>query len=660
MFKDKRTIKVIICAVMLIAYFAVSFSLVYNAEILPKLEEQNIKITLMNKHKDNQKLEMNGVASVYYQDFYGEFDDLKILRVKCKRKGSDEDAYIYFKLVDVDTYEEYAVTSGYVNDLIKTSTTYVKIPVPEKNRNLKGKHLRLYVEMQEAVMTRVYITTNYRQGLVYSVNDNPGYRYNIIYNMEYGQKIWLSKLYFVIVFLISIFLAVGFYLFIIKKYDIAKAYLPMALILGAIICLIFMPHGIPDEPSHIDTAYQLSNIMMGKGKAGDGVVSKRMCDVVQDDLLVNGVESNSYFQLKQNLLKRPQDTEMVNVIFDDAGRIVPDITYLPMAIGITIGRLLGLSTLLTYYLGRFLNLIVFVILTSLAIKITPHGKNLIAMVMLLPISLQQASSASYDSMINAVLILYMAYILMVYSREEMHKKDYAILLALSAFIVMCKGGVYAPLCIMLLALPYGIKNRKGGKLILAISILLVLAGILIWTGYPVLKTVLVDGTVRAESEIYTFSDMADDPIKVIHMWWMTMVQRGGSLLAGILGGRLAWLDVKANWIFLTILSSGLLMLTNVENDKLEVKTSQKACIVVSHIIIILMIVASMVVGFTKIDSTVIQGLQGRYFLPILPLSLLLINTDMINLKKEKLYKLAMIMMATEAMIVIECIPQMLG
>ena len=398
---------------------------------------------------------------------------------------------------------------------------------------------------------------------------------------------------------------------------------------------------------------------MGKGKAEEGSIYKRRADVVQDDLLVNGIESNSLFQLKTNLLTRPAETEDITVTFDNAGRIVPDIVYLPMAIGITLGRLLGLSTLLTYYIGRILNLIVFIVITSIAIRIAPYGKNLMAMIMLLPISLQQASSASYDSIINAVILLYIAFILMLYKKESVKAKDYILLTILSVFIVMCKGGVYAPICIMLAALPFGIKLNKKSKIVILAAVLSALLAVLIYAGYPIFKALLFEGTARDEGEIYTVADMMSNPSGVINMWWNTLVRRGGSLLAGLLGGRLAWLDIKANWIFLMIMGIGLVLMTNIEGEVLTVSTKERIFIFASHIIAIILIFLSMIVGFTKTDSEVIQGLQGRYFIPLLPLSLMLFKTDMINLKKEKLYKLAMLLMATEAMIILECFPQFL-
>ena len=80
-------------------------------------------------------------------------------------------------------------------------------------------------------------------------------------------------------------------------------------------------------------------------------------------------------------------------------------------------------------------------------------------------------------------------------------------------------------------------------------------------------------------------------------------------ITGLLGGRLSWLDVKGSWIFLIILGSGLLFMTNIEGDKLTVSTKEKSCIMISHVFVIILIVGSMIVGFTKLQGC-IEG-SGR-------------------------------------------------
>ena len=49
---------------------------------------------------------------------------------------------------------------------------------------------------------------------------------------------------------------------------------------------------------------------------------------------------------------------------------------------------------------------------------------------------------------------------------------------------------------------------------------------------------------------------------------------------------------------------------------------------------VFMIMVVMLLSWTPIGSGVIQGVQGRYFLPILPLTLLIFENDIIFMRKN--------------------------
>ena len=100
--------------------------------------------------------------------------------------------------------------------------------------------------------------------------------------------------------------------------------------------VVIAPHGVPDEPWHIDTAYKYSNKIMFAGNTGiEGTIYKRTCDVKMEDMLANGVESNSYYQLAHHTFERPDDQELIAVPYVDSSNIVPGIFFIPMAFGIT-------------------------------------------------------------------------------------------------------------------------------------------------------------------------------------------------------------------------------------------------------------------------------------------------------------------------------------
>ena len=651
-----------IAIVLILCFFAIVFFMVYNAELVPTFEDR-IRATLMNKHKTNETVEINGVESTYKQEFVLNLSDVQDIRVRCKRKGYDSSATIHFELIDSDTKDVLAETDGKAHKLIGKKSKTVALSIDEGLNNLQNRNLILSIELFDAEKTRIIFTSNIKQGIVKATNNDINNKTNIVYNTYYGSKMWIASLYFVVIALIGLFILMCLYLFIIKERSIAETFIPLSIFLGIIMTLIFMPHGIPDEPGHIDTAYKYSDVILGSIDPGDGRIMKRKCDVIQDDMLVNGLESNSFYQLKENLFKKPTkaERELVPVSFENTAGIVPDMIYIPSALGISLGRIMGLSTLLTYFLGRMFNLIIYIIISTLAIKIIPYKKNAAAMVMLLPISVQQAASISYDAIINSVLLFYVAYALMIVDRDKVKISDIVILLLVSVFIVITKGGVYSPLCLTLLLLPYGLKKKKlGKKSIIAVVVALALVAILIIAEYPVFRNLLIDGTSRGKSELYTLKDIMNDPFNIVVLYWRTIISKGTTLLEGLLGGRLSWLDVRASWLFLVIIAILMILFSNIEYEKMPYRKNVSVFLGVIVLLVCILIFASMIVGFTVLESETIQGLQGRYFLPILPLAMVLAQTDAIRINREQVSKLSMVLLMTEAMIILESIPQMVG
>ena len=88
-----------------------------------------------------------------------------------------------------------------------------------------------------------------------------------------------------------------------------KFFLPMALFLGLILQCVITVGGVPDEPGHLDTAYKYSNKLLFVEDTGDpDTIYKRRCDVEMSDMLANGLESNSYYQLMTDTFHRVEDT----------------------------------------------------------------------------------------------------------------------------------------------------------------------------------------------------------------------------------------------------------------------------------------------------------------------------------------------------------------
>ena len=92
-----------------------------------------------------------------------------------------------------------------------------------------------------------------------------------------------------------------------------------------------------------------------------------------------------------------------------------------------------------------MNYILVLVLGYISIKKIPFGKILLAVYLMIPMMLQQATAISVDSLMNAIIIFFISYILsLMFNNENLKKKEIIILLVLSAFIGLSKV-TYIPL-----------------------------------------------------------------------------------------------------------------------------------------------------------------------------------------------------------------------
>lgn len=243
-----------------------------------------------------------------------------------------------------------------------------------------------------------------------------------------------------------------------------KIFLAMVIPIGLLFLVFLMPFYAPDEYAHIVKSYDVSQgNFVTKDATGEGEYRVK---VPQDFTQHSFANFKNYADLKQ-AIKQPTNYKETVEIYTDAQANF-GIIYLPSAIGFALGRLFNINIMLATYLARLCNFIFFIILGYFAIKIIPIGKIVACIYMLTPMFLQQATSLSPDSMINIVIIFYIAYILkLAFGQKDMRKRDIAFVIASGIFIAMAKY-VYLPILGLMLIL---IKNKNINKKKLAIVII---------------------------------------------------------------------------------------------------------------------------------------------------------------------------------------------
>lgn len=455
-------------------------------------------------------------------------------------------------------------------------------------------------------------------------------------------------------------------------------YFGVVMCLGILYMLVLAPLSAPDEVSHYISAYELSNRFLGlPGTDEDGYIYIRAEDDWIEDVnqefrdwkekseqeSLNGengeteagkpiilgqtLKEETYAAIHDGGAVSDQSAEQ-SVAGESAGnsgktaglrvsrqpsvRTTP-LAYVPQALGFTLARVLGLNSIALLYLGRFLNLLLFAAVGVLTIKRLPFGKNVFFGVSILPMSLHLAASLSYDVVILAFTGYFTAVCLdLAYKADTVKVKDVIALAVVMAVMGPCKMvyGAIAGFCLLIPVKKFG----NWGKW--TVSAAAVLGSFLAAMAVVNLRTVAMytqesDSYVAwAEEAGYSFAELLHQPVRVLQLFYNTVAWQGESLYSGMLGESLGNRDAVLNtpYVVILLLTACLVILVlKKPGEEIFMKIKERLWIWFICLVIFAALMFSMLLAWTPKSSNMVQGVQGRYMLPLLPVLLLTLQNQ---------------------------------
>ncbi len=396
---------------------------------------------------------------------------------------------------------------------------------------------------------------------------------------------------------------------------IEKLFIMIAIPIGILYMIFMLPTYAPDESAHIWKAYEISR----------GIFFTNEYTTIPKDLLENQQEKlNTYNALKESLDKKTNYDDTIDVV--SPAQAYPFFLYIPSAIGIAIGRALNINILYGIYIGKLFNFIIYVTLGYYIIKKLPFGKIVAFVYLLLPMIICQAISLSADSIMNSLILFYIAYILQLVYKEKPSKIDKVMCIILPILITISKIA-YLPIIGLnfLLIKKEGI-SKKEKTIILGIGTTICIIAAIVYYMY----TMSFNASIAVKEYIEATNVNSTEQIKLIItkpiIYAKAMIKTiciyGQYYLDTFIGSQLGWLDIMVNRTIVNSFIVILLFTPFLEKHKEELNKKQKIWILLLALLTIIIIITGLYITWSPVGGDLALGVQGRYFIPVIILFLL--------------------------------------
>ncbi|MGN0335855.1 MAG: DUF2142 domain-containing protein [Lachnospiraceae bacterium] len=475
------------------------------------------------------------------------------------------------------------------------------------------------------------------------VKDGERCDFDLLTQIHEYFNIFLKKYFFFMFAGAEVFAMLFYWMVFIRKCRLETTVLVSLLFLGIFYNFLILPYMAPDEGVHTDMTYRFSNMLLGIDQTSDISIMKRMDDT-KCGLSITP-KLSSYYEVYHHFFSLAEDTSLVSATAT-ANTYAPFVVYFPAVIGMTIARLLNLGTIPMLMFARWCNLLFFAVCVWWCMKKLPFGKTALAVIALFPMTIQQCNSLSYDAVITSVMFLFSTYIIcMTYEEKPIRGSDALILSVLAALLVYGKSGVYLPLCLLALLIPT--KKFGGfGRKVISVGSLLGIALLSYINRNSGTVSMVVNTTAdtsavgsaagNAVAQGYTLGYFLSDPWKLIIMLLNTVTDKIQFYVESIVGQKLGWVDIEISGII--VIAFAVLFFVSmlkVRGEKQYVTGRQKCWIAIVCLMSMGMILMGMLLTWTPFGNVSIEGVQGRYFIPLLPAASLLGRNGTILLSQDK-------------------------
>ena len=428
-----------------------------------------------------------------------------------------------------------------------------------------------------------------------------------------------------------------------------KFFLALMIPFGLIFTFVMPPFMVPDENAHLYRAYQISEGHL-TSVTQNGITGailpldlKRNLDIMYTDVINGG--PTAHVQYKHFLTEKVDTNDRGFIQFDTTSVYSP-MSYIPQAIGVGLARITYPSELAILYIGRLFNLAAFILIVYAAIRLTPVKKWVFIVVALFPMTIQQAASMSSDVTNIGIVMLAIALVLRMATLKKL-PRNYVIAALVVALVLGLTKQTNGLAIIPFFFLPTQLFGTLKRRIWFCLGMLgTALGAVIVW--YMLTKLLHYNFSYSGNPLVDTAGQiqfLLSHPLsyfKVIFNTFIfntTTVPPQPDFYIQSMVGVFSWIryQLPLLGILLALGTLGLALLTKTKSDSttaekiLNKNRWLKLSLPVTLILSVLAVGTVLYLMWTPVGGPSISGIQGRYFIPLLPLLIPLFLSERVRL-----------------------------
>lgn len=409
--------------------------------------------------------------------------------------------------------------------------------------------------------------------------------------------------------------------------NLAHVYLALALPTMVVLCFLTQPLHSLDEPAHFLRVVQLTRgtVLPVLAPGGDATGSIATAGT-RAFAHVYGEDFQDYRHVDRKT-SRAELARLYAIADETDPRFVGHSNttiYFPLAYAvpvaaITVARAVSARPLVWLYAGRLASALVAAAITWAVLRRARRGRFLLFVVALLPITLFQTAALSADSLlIPAVLALAMVVGRLI-DREPLSRGDLVTVAVAGALVGLGKIA-YLPLVLMMPLVALAARRRVDRTVAVLAGVAVATA--LVWAAWSeavrhLVFTVRQDVAPGSIDVTRQLARVAADPALFVHalratLHWSIVYNYVVSMTGGVIG----WHDIRVphSYIVLAVLAAAFV----VDGRGRAAGAPIAGLVATASAVSVVAVFFLLYLQWNPVGAPDIAGVQGRYFLPVLP------------------------------------------